>query len=60
MPTEAEKLACVERELKYRERVYARLVENGKMTERLRDRELNLMSAIVEDYKARVIAEQLF
>ena len=31
--TNKEKLACVVRELGYRQRVYARLVEKGKMSE---------------------------
>jgi hypothetical protein len=59
MITEADKLSCVERELRYRARVYDRLVANGKMTERLRDRELALMTEIVRDYKARVEQEKL-
>lgn len=57
--TVADKLACLERELKYRHRVYARLVERGKMTERQRDRELELMEAIAQDYRESVKQERL-
>jgi len=46
-----EKLACVERELRYRIRVYARLVAEQKMTERQAGREIAVMGAIVEDYR---------
>ena len=49
--TNKEKLACVVRELGYRQRVYARLVERGKMSEPQRQQELRLMSAIVDDYR---------
>jgi hypothetical protein len=47
-----EKLACVERELRYRIRVYARLVAEGKMSDRQAGREIAVMGAIVEDYRA--------
>jgi hypothetical protein len=46
-----EKLACVERELRYRIKVYARLVAEGRMTERQAGREIAIMGAIVEDYR---------
>ena len=49
--TNKEKLACVVRELGYRQRVYARLVKKGKMSEPQRQQELRLMSAIVDDYR---------
>ena len=51
MITITDKLRCVERELSYRRRVYARLVANGKMTAALADRELEVMTAIVGDYQ---------
>jgi hypothetical protein len=54
-----DKLQCVERELRFRERVYLRLVERGKMTEQQRKRELELMQAIVDDYRALARAEAL-
>jgi len=46
VPIEAQ-IACVERELRYRERVYARRVRDGKMTQDLADRELAAMSAVL-------------
>jgi hypothetical protein len=52
MVTNKEKLECCERELRFRFRVYDRLVVKGKMTRAEQDREIELMSAIVEDYRA--------
>jgi hypothetical protein len=51
MITAADKLQCAERELKYRHRVYGRLVDRGKMTREQADRELELMAAIADDYR---------
>ena len=51
MITAKEKLQCVERELSYRRRVYARLVARGKMSEPQRIEELRLMEAIRDDYR---------
>jgi hypothetical protein len=59
MITATHKLHCVERELKFRLRVYERLVERGKMTKRQRDREIELMTAIVDDYKQQAEQERL-
>jgi hypothetical protein len=53
--TNRDKLACCERELAFRNRVvYTRLVVRGKMTKTEQGRELELMAAIVEDYRALV------
>jgi hypothetical protein len=52
--TLAEKLACLERELKYRSRVYERLVQRGKMSEPQRQHEIKVMGAIRDDYAALV------
>lgn len=41
-----DQLACVERELGYRRRVYARFVENRKMTQAKVDLELRNMGAV--------------
>jgi hypothetical protein len=49
-----EKLDCVQRELRYRARVYARLVERGKMSEPQRQQEIRVMEAIRDDYAALV------
>jgi hypothetical protein len=57
--TATDKLHCAERELKYRQRVYERLVERGTMTKRQCDRELELMQAIAEDYQKLAAQEAL-
>ena len=54
MWTASEKLRCVQRELKYRISVYARLVAEKKLTERQAAREISIMAAIAEDYKDQV------
>ena len=59
MFTETDKLACAKRELKFRERVYPRLIDTGKMTAALAARELDLMRAIVDDYKIKAAGERL-
>ena len=58
--TAADKLKCVERELKMRYRVYARWVDKGKMTQKQADREIELMEEIAADYTAmvRVLGEK--
>jgi hypothetical protein len=55
--TNKEKLQCAEREVSFRKRVYARLVDRGKMSEPQRIEELRLMEAIVDDYRALVAKE---
>lgn len=57
--TEEDKLACVQRELKLRERVYPRRISLGKMTQQLADRETRTMRAIVADYEKRAAGERL-
>lgn len=49
--TRREKIQCLQRELKYRVRVYSRRVAEGKMTQKLADRELRVMKAILADYE---------
>jgi hypothetical protein len=44
------KEACVRRELNFRQRVFARRVSEGKMKQADADREIEVMSAILEDY----------
>lgn len=48
MVTIEEQVECVERELGYRERVYARRVEAGKMSQQQATRELERMAAVLE------------
>lgn len=52
----ADQLKCVMREIGYRERVYARRVADGKMTQALADYQLDAMKAVAETLK-RVEAE---
>lgn len=59
MITAKEKLRCVERELSYRRRVYARLVARGKMSELQRVEELRLMEAIRDDYRDLASDEEI-
>ncbi|HET6943347.1 MAG TPA: hypothetical protein VFH89_14420 [Sphingomicrobium sp.] len=48
--TYADKEACVRRELAFRRRLYPRWVEQRKVTQEEADREIETMSAIVDDY----------
>lgn len=50
-----EQIKCVEREISMRERVYPRLVINGKMTAGQKDREIATMKAV---YNTLIIAER--
>ena len=56
--TEA-KLACVERELKLRQKVYARLVETHKMSPDRAEHEIACMRAIMKDYESQLDKERL-
>ena len=58
MITNRDKLVCAERELAFRFRVYDRLVVRGKMTRAEQEREIEVMSAIVEDYRALASADE--
>jgi hypothetical protein len=58
MITNLEKLRCVERELRFRFRVYDRLVVRGKMSRADQEHEIEVMSAIVEDYRALAAADE--
>ena len=55
----ADKLKCAERELKMRQRVYARFVDAGKMTAAAAAHEIACMAAIVEDYRKLCENERL-
>jgi hypothetical protein len=58
MVTNRDKLACAERELAFRFRVYDRLVVKGRMTRAEQEHEIEVMSAIVEDYRALASADE--
>ncbi|MCF6120837.1 hypothetical protein L2449_28850 [Mesorhizobium muleiense] len=49
--TARDKADCAEREVKQRQRVYPRLVSEGRMTQQLADRQTALMVAIAADYR---------
>lgn len=57
--TAEQKRRAIERELKYRMRVYARRVMDGKMSKEKSDYELDVMTAILEDYQALAAKERL-
>jgi hypothetical protein len=59
MITNADKLKCAERELSYRIRVYARLIERGKMTPHQAEHEIAAMASIVADYQKLTEQPQL-
>lgn len=53
--TIAEQIAELEREIKIRERVYARWVDTGKLTKRAADLQLDRMRAAVETLKRAMV-----
>lgn len=53
MFTDQQKREAAERELKFRKRVYARRVSEGRMKQEQADREIAIMSEIAEDYRAK-------
>ena len=52
--TAEEKLDCAVRELKFRKRVFPRLIEQGRMTQEKATKELALMEEIIADYRIQV------
>lgn len=52
--TTEDKLACAEREIRQRRRVYPRLVLTGRMTDAEADVQIALMEAIAADYLLRL------
>lgn len=48
-----EKLAELERELQMRRRVYPGLINRGKLTKEKAERQLKILSSIIEDYTVR-------
>ena len=53
--TKDEKIAALDREIALRQRVYPRLIRQGRMLESDADREIMLMTAIRDDYSSRDI-----
>lgn len=57
--TAADKLACAEREVKFRKRVYPRFIDDGRLSAGKAAHEIAAMEAIVEDYKRLAEGERL-
>jgi hypothetical protein len=55
----ADQIACIEREIGYRLRVYPRRVEDKKMTQQLADRELDRMRAVLATLKRAAESEPI-
>jgi hypothetical protein len=47
-PTLARQIACVQREIRLRHRVYAKWVEQGSMTQKVADDEILAMEAVLK------------
>jgi len=59
MSTTAEQLACIEREIKMRERVYPRWIEAGKLTPVKAAHEIQTMRDVLELLRAKEAGERL-
>jgi hypothetical protein len=59
MTTLAEQIACVERELTMRKRVYPRWTEANKMTQAKADAEIRAMMAVLETLRGLEQRERL-
>ena len=55
--TNAEKAECAEREVKQRQRAYARWVSQGRMAQAFADRQIAVMQSIANDYRAKADAD---
>lgn len=49
----AQKIEALERELKFRRVVYARLVAKGTISEGMKDRQILILEAILADYRGK-------
>lgn len=58
--TDAQKLACLERELILRRKAYPRWVAEGRMRQADAEHEVAVLISIVEDYRAKVRGPGLF
>ena len=59
MFTMTDKKNAIERELKYRRRVYPRLIAAGKMTDGLAQTQIALFEEILDDYSKAEQSERL-
>ncbi|NTS30709.1 hypothetical protein HQ945_05535 [Phyllobacterium sp. BT25] len=55
--TNKDKAGCAEREVKQRQRVYSRWVADGRRAQAFADRQIAVMQAIAEDYRAKADAD---
>lgn len=55
----ADQVACLERELGLRRRVYPRLVANGRFAQDAADREIARMAAALETVRAAALQEPI-
>lgn len=53
----ADKITCVERELGFRMRMYPRWIPQNKITQAAADRELQVLTAVLEDLKKQRVGE---
>jgi len=59
MMTVTEKLAAIERELRYRRNCYPHWVEQGKMADKFAKTQIAIFEEIAEDYRALAAKERL-
>lgn len=57
--TAEDKALCAEREIKQRERVYPRLIAQGRLIPEWARREIDLMREIADDYRKTARKDQL-
>ncbi|WP_246272621.1 hypothetical protein [Phyllobacterium pellucidum] len=55
--TNKDKAECAEREVKQRQRVYSRWVADGRMAQAFADRQIAVMQAIAQEYRAKADAD---
>lgn len=55
--TDKQKLACAERELRWRHKVYSSRIKRGQMSHDQAKQEILLMQDIADDYRERMAAE---
>ena len=57
--TATEKLNAIEREVRYRRRVYPRLISEGRMTDGFAATQIEIFEAIADDYRVPAAKERL-
>ncbi|MEG0819582.1 MAG: hypothetical protein RSG56_09065 [Brevundimonas sp.] len=54
-----DQIACIDRELRYRRRVYPRWIDGGKMTQRKADEEIARMEAVLATLEEKAKGSRL-